>query len=364
MEQIDHKHSVSDNEISIQEMVFKTKEWVRILHTKWVAILLAGIFGCIIGLAYAFYKKPEFTAVTTFVLEEDASGGMGGLGQYAGLAAMVGIDLGGNSNGLFQADNITALYRSRAMLEKTLLTSALLDGKKQLLIDRYVDFTGLREKWSRKTRYANLKFTNITGEPETRLADSLIGEIIEDINKKYLKVGKPDKKLNLIGVEFTAENEEFAKVFNRTIVATVNQFYIETKTKKSLDNIKVLQHQTDSVKAVMNGAIVTAARIVDVTPNLNITRQSQRSSPVQRSQFNAEANKAILTELVKNLELSKMNFLKNKPLIQVVDEPLYPIEEKKLGKLVMAIFGFILGLVLMIFVVLFSHFFKSLSGSL
>lgn len=350
------------NEISVQEMIFKFKGWSRYILSYWKVILVAGILGSVSGIAYAIFTDSEYTAKTTFVLEEDAmGGGMGGLGQMAGIAAMVGIDIGGSSNGLFQGENITALYKSRLMLEKTLLTRAVMNGEEQLLIDRYVDITGLRKKWARKSKYAGLKFTQTTGRPETRLADSLMGEVIEDINKKYLSVGKPDKKLNVISVAFTAEDEEFAKVFNKTIVSTVNEFYIQTKTKKSLDNIKVLQHQTDSVKAVMNGAISSAARVVDVTPNLNITRSSQRTAPVQRSQFNAEANKAILTELVKNLELSKMNFLKDKPLIQVIDEPLFPIKNEKPGKIAMSIFGFVLATILVVFVLIFKRIFRQLN---
>jgi len=350
------------SEISVQELLFKFKDWLRYFRSYWKIIFLAGCLGAIIGLAYAIYTKPEYTAKTTFVLEEDAmGGGMGGLGQMAGLAAMVGIDIGGSSNGLFQGDNIAALYKSRVMLEKALLTKAIINGKEQLLIDRYVDVAGLKNKWLSKTKYAEVKFTEVSGRPETRQADSLLGEVIEDISKKYLKVGKPDKKLNIISVEFTAQDEEFAKVFNQTIVATVSEFYIETKTKKSLSNIRVLQHQTDSVKAVMNGAITSAARVVDITPNLNITRSSQRTDPVQRSQFNAEANKAILTELVKNLELSKMNFLKDKPLIQVVDEPLFPIKSEAPGKVKMGVFGFFLALIIVVTVLAFKRVYNTLN---
>ena len=36
----------------------------------------------------------------------------------------------------------------------------------------------------------------------------------------------------------------FAKVFNKHIVKTVNDFYVQTTTKKSLANLSILQHQT------------------------------------------------------------------------------------------------------------------------
>ncbi|WP_026897730.1 LPS biosynthesis protein [Daejeonella oryzae] len=353
-------YSAESNEISLQEVAFKFRVWWDYLISKWMVILSMGLLGGILGLAFAFYKKPEYIAVTTFVLEESGGAAAGGLGQVAGLAALAGIDIGGGGEGIFQGDNIAALYKSRSMLGKALLTEIDVDGNKQLLIDRYIDFMGLRDKWENKPALVNLKFSKAVDQPRTRLQDSVIGEIIEDINKKYLKVEKPDKKLNVIDVSFAAEDEIFAKTFNNTIVSTVNDFYVQTKTKKSLLNIGILQHKTDSVRAVMNGAISSAARVIDATPNLNTTRQAQRVAPVQRSQFTAETNKAILGELVKNLELSKMNFLKEKPLIQVIDEPVYPLKKEKLSKIKLGVMGFFIATVLTVFILIFKRFFKKL----
>lgn len=340
-----------EKEITLKEVAGSMASWFRYFKSHKRSIFIAAIAGALIGAGYSWFKKPVFTATSTFVLEEDK--GAGSLGQYAGLASLVGIDLGMGNNDLFQGENITALYRSRTMLESVLRSKATFKGKETLLIDAYAGETGLRKKWARREKFKDLHFQVINGQAQSRLADSLLGEVIEDIDRKYLQVGKVDKRMNVIGVSFTTCNEELAKLFNRTLVAKVNQFYIQTKTKKSLDNIKVLQHQTDSVKAVMDGAILEAARVVDITPNLNITRQSQRTSPVQRSQFNAEANKEILKELVKNLELSKMTLLKNKPLIQLIDEPVYPIRDKKPGMVKMALLGFVLGIVFILFALLF-----------
>lgn len=139
--------------------------------------------------------------------------------------------------------------------------------------------------------------------------------------------------MSIIKIDVKSENEVFAKEFNEALVMEVNEFYIQTKTKKSLDNIVILQHKTDSVRAVMNGAISSAAIIVDATPNLNLTKQAQRIVPSQRSQFSAETNKAILGQLVQNLEMSKMALMKEAPLIQKVDEPIYPLSVERIGKL-------------------------------
>lgn len=52
------------------------------------------------------------------MLDESNKGA--GLSQYASLASMAGIDLGGSSSGgIFQSDNILELYKSRLMIEKS-----------------------------------------------------------------------------------------------------------------------------------------------------------------------------------------------------------------------------------------------------
>lgn len=318
--------NTADDEISLKDLILKIKEWISYLWSKKWTIIIAGIIGGALGLAYSLIKKPIYTATTTFVLESGEKGG--GLGAYAGLAAMVGIDLNVGGGGVFQGDNILELYKSRTMIEKALLSKVTIDGKSEVLIDRYVDFNELRKKWDKKSRTKNVVFNN---QPN-RVKDSLMSDIIgEEINKKVLSVTKPDKKLSIIKVDVKSENEQFSKLFNEKIVQVVNDFYVETKTKKSLDNIAILQHQTDSVKAVMYGAIYQSAAVADATPNLNPTRQVLRT-PAVRSQANAEANKAIYSELVKNLELAKITARKDAPLIQVIDQPVYPLEKDKLGK--------------------------------
>ncbi|WP_029278153.1 Wzz/FepE/Etk N-terminal domain-containing protein [Pedobacter borealis] len=332
----------NNDEISLKELILKICEWWRYLLSKWIIILICALLGGILGFWYAANKKPLYTATTTFVLEDEKGGGLGSL---AGLASMAGVDLGGGGGGIFQGDNILGLYKSRTMLEQTLLTLVDVNGKKQLLVERYIDVNELRKKWAKKPELVNLQFIADSLRDGTkllqpnRLRDSVLGDIVSDINKNYLNVAKPDKKLSTIQVDVKAKDELFAKNFNDALVKNVNEFYINTKTKKTLQNVKILQQKTDSVRAVMNGAIYTAVAVADATPNLNPTRQVQRVAPAQKAQFSAETNKAVLGEMVKNLELTKMTLLKETPLIQVIDQPIYPLTKERFGKLKGLIMG-------------------------
>src|SRR5258707_3500153 len=138
----DDSHTInSPAEVSLKEALLKIQSGIRYLKSKWLTILIVGIFGGLVGLAYSILNKTNYIAVCTFVLDEGSKGG--GLSQYAGLASIVGVDisgLGGGNEGLFTGDNILELYKSRSMIEKALLSEAVFNGRKELLIDRYIDY--------------------------------------------------------------------------------------------------------------------------------------------------------------------------------------------------------------------------------
>jgi hypothetical protein len=316
-------------EITLNDLVLKLYEWYKYLKSKWLLLAIAGFVGVLLGYTYTLLKKPRYEAVATFALED--SGSSGSIGQYAGLASMIGLDLGSGGGGIFQGDNILELYKSRSMIQNTLLSEAVFDGEKRLLLDRYLNFNGLDKGLSSKTDDKGLNFKSYA-QGISRVQDSLLGVVVDRISTENLMVAKPDKKSSVIRVQFTSKDELFAKIFTDRIIQNVSDYYIITKTKKSSRNVDVLQHQTDSVRRMLNGAITAVATSVDANPNPNLARQILKV-PSQRRQIDAEANKAILVELIKNLELAKISLLKETPLIQVLDVPILPLKKVAPGKL-------------------------------
>jgi len=347
-----------NDEITLKELLLKIKEFAVFFWTKKWNIIIAALIGGALGYGYSKWKKTSFIATTTFVLENNEGGG--GLGAYAGLASMVGIDFGGGGGGgIFQGDNILDLYKSKAMIRRTLF-NRIDSNSHRTLIEEYIRMNFLKDRWQDKKELEDLNFIDLDissksiSADKKRLRDSVIAEVVDDIEKNYLSVAKPDKKLSRIQIDVKSKNEIFSKRFNDELVKNVNEFYIRTKTQKSMQNVLILQHKTDSVRAVMNGEIYRAVEVVDATPNLNPTRQVQRAAPAQKAQFSAETNKAILAELVKNLEMSKITLLRETPLIQVVDQPIYPLKKEKIG----SIKGILTGGFILSFLVIIWLFFK------
>ncbi|WP_017258036.1 GumC domain-containing protein [Pedobacter arcticus] len=319
---VDQRPNTQEDEISLKELILKLREWWKYLLSKWLIILVAFLVGGVLGGLYAHNKTPLYNAICTFVLEEGGSGA----GKYAGLASMVGIELGGGGNGIFQGNNIFELYKSNKMIKSTLLSSSEFDGKRELLINRYIEISELKARFYAQPDFKTIQFDqNYKDSKKETIKNGYLNVVIEDIRFKCLTIEKLDKETSIIKVSIRSPDEQFSRVFNDRIVKAVNDFYIQTKTKNSSDNLNILQHQTDSVRRELNNAIKGVAVVIDQNPNINPAMQTLRV-PAQKRQVDIEANKSILTELVKNLEMSKISLRQETPLIQIIDQPSYPLE--------------------------------------
>lgn len=324
----DYQH-IKDDKITFRELVLRLQGWGSVFIRKWMILLVFLIMGLIVGAAVSLLKKPVYVAETTFVLEESDMGGLGG--NMSGLASLVGINLGslGSANGLFSGDNIMELYRSDNMLSKTLLSPMKAAGdSSQLLINRYITFNELDRKWRNKVDLNALNFSK-NRDLFTVKEDSVVKEIIKEIRKNNLSVNKPDRKLSIIQVSIASKDQFFAKYFNEQLVENVNNFYFETKTKKTAENLSILQTQADSVRRILDRSLTDFASATDNVPNPNPLVQRAMVESKKR-QVDVQASSTVYSEIVKNLEIAKVNHRNNSPLIQIIDFPRFPLEENKI----------------------------------
>jgi uncharacterized protein involved in exopolysaccharide biosynthesis len=124
-------------------------------------------------------------------------------------------------------------------------------------------------------------------------------------------------------------------------------------------NVEILQKQADSIRAELNSAITGVAAASDNVYNLN-PAFNVKKTPSTRRQIDVQANTAILTQLVTNLELAKVVLLKETPLIQPIDQPIFPLKKKKTSKLNSIVMGGALCAFLSILYVLIKKYFNQL----
>lgn len=319
------------DEISLKELILNIKGWFIYLKSKWALIIFAGLIGAGTGFFYAYLQKPIYTATLTFALEDEKSGG--GLGGAMSLASSFGFDLGTNAGGAFSGANLIELMKSRRLVEQTLLKPVFVDGKQISLAEMYIEFNEWRKGWDlNSVLNKQLQFMPDSDRSKFTLQqDSVFGLIFNSIIGTNLFVAQKDKKISIITIDVKSMNELFSKYFAEVLAKEVSDFYIETKSRKAKLNLAILERQADSIRTELNSAITGVAIANDNTYNLNPALNVRRASSTKR-QVDVQANTAILTELVKNLEMARVTLRKETPLIQVIDRPILPLKKEKASK--------------------------------
>lgn len=331
----------AQNEISLQDIVQKIKGLINYLLKKWVWIGVAGITGGVLGVIYAWTYEPKYTASLSFILSSgsDANSGL------MGLANQFGLNLSSGSENTFSSDNIISLMTSRNIVGQALQKEV--PEKKETLLNVFCKDVKLDESWSNLDRTKGAFPFPSDSSKLSSIQDSLIRAVIDIVKEDYLDVSKPDDLQSIFVVSTVSEDELFSHYLTKSLVDVTANFYIDTKTKSAKDNLAMIQNEADSLRNLLSGTISSTAKVYDYTYNLNPALQSFRA-PAQEGQMNMQVVAAAYGEVLKNLEVAKINLQQQTPLYQIIDEPHLPLIAEKPGKLFSLIIGGFLGGFLMI----------------
>lgn len=304
---------------------------LRIILKKWWLFLIIGAVAGLGGIIYASMQKITYKSRLTFALDEGEGGGISGA---LSIAAQFGLSIGSGKD-IFAGDNIIEIMKSRRMIEKTLLSVDTFQNKPYTFIEYY-----LTENKKPDSKPITIHFpAGQSRSSFTHEQDSLLYECYNSFVKSYIIAEKPDRKYNIYEVNVINPNEKFAKDFTDSLVAATNNFYTEICTKKAKQTLDILEQRVADMKGKVNSSIGTRADIQDV--NLNPAFSSAQV-PILKEQANIQVYSGAYAEMFKNLEVARYQYLKQIPLMQIIDAANYPMQKIKMGKLKAAIiFSFI-----------------------
>ena len=315
---------------------------IKYLFSRKIFIIIISILFSLTGFIFVYFTKQTYQATITFVAE---SNGGDKLGSYAGIAAQFGIDLSGAASSAFEGENLLEIFRSRLLIEST-LKSKKSDGNS--FLNDYVVNHKMITKANEKLFFSS---TN------TRFSDSLSNEVYKKIVTEQLYIDRKDKKVTLIVLQMVDISESFAKEFIEKLCLNTIEYYTNYKTKKTYQNLSILQVQADSLNKVINNRIFDVASINDL--NVNPLKQIIKV-PSQRKNVDLTVASAVYTEVLKQLEIAKISFRKESPLIQIIDTPKYPLKKMRMGKLFSVLLFFSIGFLSSIVYLLFKNAYSKL----
>ena len=331
----------SGSNISFKEIWAVVCEYVAYLWSKKIIVIICGVSFGILGLVYSWVRKVDYTS--TYIFSIEGGSGSGG-SSFSSLSSLFGF--GGGSMGAFSGDNLVELMKTRAMVEKTLLREVPGMEEKMnfmeycLLVDSARVKCGEEEKKPGVVTVCDVTFP--LGQERktfTRAQDSILMATACELAKN-ISVAKNDKKLSFVTFSFVYGDEDFSKRFADAFVDEVSSFYVDTKTALSRKNIASFQKQADSIRREYDMALSSRAYYAD--ENVNAARQVV-GVQIQKKQTDIQILGTAYAEMIKNIEVLKLDLAKESPLIQIIQEPILPLENNKMRKLKGLVGGGFLG---------------------
>jgi hypothetical protein len=296
------------------------------LFKKWWLFLIVGFLAGIAGIFYASKQKLLYKSSLTFALDGGSDGGMSGA---ISLASQFGLNIG-NGKAVFSGDNILQIMKSRSMVEKALLSVDTFDNKPYTFVEYYLQQNKLPNAPELKVHFP-------VGQSRSTFSyaqDSTLFATYNTFVQSYITADKPDRKYDIYEVNVLNPNEKFTKDFTDSLVAQTNNFYTSICTNKAKQTLDILEQRVANMKGKVNSSIGSRAETQDI--NLN-PAFSAAEVPVLKEQANIQVYSAAYGEMFKNLEIARYNYLKQIPLMQIIDPANYPMIKVKASKLKTAI---------------------------
>jgi uncharacterized protein involved in exopolysaccharide biosynthesis len=320
------------DEISLKELILKGKEWFAYLWGyKWI-ILITSIVGGVFGYAYSrYFSKPTYTSTVSFTMEQKNGSG----GALGGLASSLGLgDISaGSGSGMFGGENVLFLMKSNRIIHQS-LKEAQPELKGDNLLNAYV-----MNHFEKPLKEKKIKLfpKNVDTLSFTRKQDSLLLVITKSIRETQIVAERQDKKTTIINLDVKDANEQWAYLFSKALVKNAIDLYLEIKVGKLMRTEQELIQKKDSIRCLLDGSITTLAVESDLNSHIPLMRYKTNQA---KKQIDVEVLKTTYANVIQNLELTKFQRAQEEPIIEIIDEPIIPLDQEKIGLVKGEIIGF------------------------
>jgi hypothetical protein len=118
----------------------------------------------------------------------------------------------------------------------------------------------------------------------------------------------------------------FSKLFTERLVLETIRMYVDIKTSVATRNISRLEKRSDSLMELLNAKSYKSAAMQVLDAN---AAYKTSAVPVEVSQRDKSVTYALYSEVMKNLEASRMGLAGQTPVINMLDQARYPLEDQQ-----------------------------------
>ena len=310
------------DEITLKELILLIKEYWNVLWGKKWYIVLAGLIG---GLIFGIieYRKPiTYTAELTFMVNEDEGGSLGSLG---GLAASFGLGGGGSSE--YNLKKMLALLNSRNIIEKVLFSKEIVEGQNDFYANHIIKYHDMHERWEKSQDLKGYLLKGNSTEENSRSDLKALKSIRKVLigSKKEVGIlsGKINDETGIITLKLTSRDEELSVKLLEAFFEKLSTYYINKTVEKQKVTFEITKQKSDSLRIQINSIQDKLLKIKDSRKGIML---SQFNSEELRLERDYQIGLVAYGEALKNHEIADFALKVKTPFIQVVDNPIYPLD--------------------------------------
>ena len=330
----------NNHEIQLKDILIKLIDYRKYIQNKKRSIFLVSLLFFIIGFLYSLTSATEYNAELTFVVEDDAGSSAT---AFSGLANQFGFNFADSKASTFSQNNILELLKSRGVIVGALMQTAVVDDSQDLLVEHYLRINDLIDEHKMSKESLAISFA----DEISYFHDSILSVIWSTIVSENLVIERKSEKANIINLSYVSLNQKFAKEFVEKLINEMSKMYISHQTAQSNNTFEFLQERADSIFLELKIAEKEFAKVKDINQRIIKARGRLKEMQLKR---NVEVLNTMYLEIIKNLELTKMKLLSKTPIINIIDEPVLPLEnDKKSNVFIGFFFGFFGGFLSLIY---------------
>jgi len=245
-----------DSDISLKEFILLIKDYFNELLRSWLFITIMGFLCAFLMFAWKFNTQPLYKANLTFMLNEDESGGLGGLSALMG---QFGFSAGATESNL---DKILQLSKARTITQNAIFEKATIQDKEDYIANHFIESFDKLNRWKGGGLLSFLASEDKYNIDDFRFTHDSV-EIFTMLEKKALKkihlllAGNKESPgcfhsefSDLTGImEFsvTSNNPDLSIVAVNNLFEKLSSYYVEKSVGKQEYDYNIIRSKYDSI---------------------------------------------------------------------------------------------------------------------
>lgn len=327
------------DDIKLTDFLRGLKTYSLYILKRIYIVIIATVLMYYAGRGFANISKKLWVSNVSFnAIDARSGGGFGGLMSLASSFAGFG---GGTSN-----DVLSGVFTSRKVIKTSLLEEVEIEGRKDKIINFYLEAFGYMDQYKATPGWENFKFTAPSILMLSPREDTIMSYIYESFIDDYLEV-EFDPLAGLIRAGIYTPDRNLSLNLAEAMIKHTQRYYTENSINNAQESYDKLSLRVDSISAAINyynGLLAT-------TKDQNIFNRKEEGIVDVRS---IEREMTVLTiqynDAVSSLDAAKSALDAEPQSMRIVDLPAFSTELDERDPDFWGLIGLGVGLVLSILI--------------